>query len=326
MAKPSEYLLEFFRESWQAAEPDPSGSTQPLAITRHDGQTVLLFKDPDGESLDRIFEQNNGQPLDLTRFLRIAIGIATALGQVHRHGLIHKDIKPANVIVDFDDNVWLTGFGMASRLSHEIQAPAPPEIIAGTLAYMAPEQTGRMNSSIDTRSDLYSSGVTLYQMLTGELPFAAADAMAWIHCHIARRPPPPLDRTAVPELLSSLILKLLAKNAEERYQTASGLETDLRQCLAEWQSHGRIDPFPLGAHDVPDRLLIPKKLYADISMRSRIAVEGDRMRRPPLMSDRLLEEGLCRGYTACPAEPEVDRLSSPVHRSIEVGPVAASLI
>jgi serine/threonine protein kinase len=98
-------------------------------------------------------------------------------------------------------------------------------------------------------------------MITGELPFAAADAMEWIHSQIARRPTLPRDRAAVPELLSSLIMKLLAKNAEERYQTASGLETDLRRCLAEWQSHGRIDSFPLGAHDMSDRLLIPRKLY-----------------------------------------------------------------
>ena len=112
-----------------------------------------------------------GNPLDLTRVLYIAIGLAAALGQVHRHGLIHKDIKPGNVLVDDAGKVWLTGFGIASQLPHESQAPAPPEIIAGTLAYMAPEQTGRMNRSIDTRSDLYSLGVTLYQMLTGALPF-----------------------------------------------------------------------------------------------------------------------------------------------------------
>src|SRR5713101_5092895 len=140
------------------------------------------------------------------------------------------------------------GFVISSQLPHEYQAPAPPEIISGTLAYMAPEQTGRMNRSIDTRSDLYSLGVTLYQMLTGALPFAAADPLEWVHCHIARQPTPPSDRAAVPEQLSSLIMKLLAKNAEERYQTASGLEADLRQCLATWQSHGRIDPFLLGAH------------------------------------------------------------------------------
>jgi predicted ATPase len=126
---------------------------------------------------------------------------------------------------------------------------------------MAPEQTGRMNRSIDTRTDLYSLGVTLYQMLTGALPFTAADPLEWIHCHIARRPVPPGDLVALPEPVSSLTMKLLAKNAEERYQTAEGLEADLRRCLTEWESLHRIDPFPLGAHDSSDRLLIPEKLY-----------------------------------------------------------------
>src|SRR6202011_1495399 len=115
-------------------------------------------------------------PLEITTFLRLAIGIAAALGQVHQRGLIHKDIKPANVLVNsVTGQAWLRGFGVASRLPRERQAPAPPEVIAGTLAYMAPEQTGRMNRSVDSRSDLYALGVTFYEMLTGQLPFAAAD-------------------------------------------------------------------------------------------------------------------------------------------------------
>jgi predicted ATPase/GAF domain-containing protein len=244
-----------------AAELDPSWAAKPLALTRHEGQTILLLKDPGGEPLDLVLERDQGQPLELTRCLRIAIGLAKALGQVHRRGLIHKDIKPANVLVDDAGNVWLTGFGIASQVPHERQSPVPPEIIVGTLAYMAPEQTGRMNRSTDARSDLYSLGVTLYQMLTGSLPFAAADPLELVHCHIARQPTPPSDRATVPKPLSAITMKLLAKSAEERYQTASGLEADLRRCLAEWQSHGRIDPFALGAHDSSDRLLIPEKLY-----------------------------------------------------------------
>jgi predicted ATPase/signal transduction histidine kinase/tRNA A-37 threonylcarbamoyl transferase component Bud32 len=244
-----------------ASELDAAWAATPLALTRHEARTILVLKDPGGELLDQVLEQNHGQPLDLTRFLCVAIGLASALGQVHRQGLIHKDIKPANVLVDEAGNVWLIGFGIASRLPREHQPPVPLEIIAGTLAYMAPEQTGRMNRSMDARSDLYSLGVTLYQMLTGDLPFAAADPLEWVHCHIAREPVPPNERAAVPEQLSSLTMKLLAKNAEERYQTASGLEADLRRCLAQWQSDGRIDVFPLCAHDASDRLLIPEKLY-----------------------------------------------------------------
>src|ERR1700733_9945693 len=244
-----------------AAELDPAWSAKPLALTRHAGKTILLLKDPGGEPLDRILERDQGQPLDLSRFLRVAIGLASALGQVHRRGLIHKDIKPANVLVDQAGNVWLTGFGIASQLPREHQSPVPPEIIAGTLAYMAPEQTGRMNRSMDARSDLYSLGVTFYQMLTGALPFAADDPLGWVHCHIAREPVSPAECAVIPEPLSSLTMKLLAKNAEERYQTASGLEADLQRCLVQWQSDGRIDAFPLGAHDASDRLLIPEKLY-----------------------------------------------------------------
>jgi PAS domain S-box-containing protein len=244
-----------------AVELDRSWAAKPLALTRHEGRTFLILNDPGGEPLDGILERNQGQTLDLTRVLRIAIGLAKTLGQVHQHGLIHKDIKPANVLVDDTGNAWLTGFGIASRLPRERQSPVAPEIIAGTLAYMAPEQTGRMNRSMDARSDLYSLGVTLYEMFTGTLPFAAADPLEWVHCHIARRPTAPRDRAAVPEPLSAIVMKLLAKNAEDRYQTALGVEADLRKCFGEWESRGCIEPFQLGTHDVPSQLLILEKLY-----------------------------------------------------------------
>src|SRR3954462_15573116 len=154
------------------------------------------------------------------------------------------------------------GFGIASRIPRERQAPGPPEFIAGTLAYMAPEQTGRMNRSVDSRSDLYALGVTFYQMLTGSLPFDAIHAMEGVHCHIARQPRAPNERTSgIPYVLSSIVMKLLAKTAEGRYQTAGGVEADLRRCLTEWQRHGRIEPFPVAAHDISNQLLIPEHLY-----------------------------------------------------------------
>jgi predicted ATPase len=204
-----------------------------------------------------------GAPMEVGRFLRLAIGVAAALGKVHQRGLIHKDIKPANILVNTaSGGVRLTGFGLTSRLPRERQSPEPPEVIAGTFAYMAPEQTGRMNRSIDSRSDLYSLGVTLYEMLTSSLPFTANDPMEWVHCHIARQAMPPSERLRyVPTAVSAIIMKLLAKTAEERYQTATGLEHDLRRCLTQFEAAGRIDDLALGEHDTPDRLLIPEKLY-----------------------------------------------------------------
>src|SRR3954454_12620901 len=241
-------------------ELDGAWAVRPLALVRDAGRTVLVLDDlGGGEPLDRLL----GAPMEVGHFLRLAIAIASALGKLHQRGLIHKDIKPANIVVDCaDGHVRFTGFGIASRLSRERQAPEPPEIIAGTLAYMAPEQTGRMNRSIDARSDLYALGVTLYQMLTGVLPFTAADPMEWVHCHVARPPAPPSERLKnLPGSVSAIIMKLLAKTAEERYQTAAGAESDLRRCLAEWETRGDIDEFPPGEHDTPDRLLIPEKLY-----------------------------------------------------------------
>jgi serine/threonine protein kinase len=183
------------------------------------------------------------------------------MGKVHQCGLIHKDIKPANILVNcVDGQVRLTGFGIASRLPRERQAPGPPETIGGTLAYMAPEQTGRMNRSIDARSDLYALGITLYQMLTGALPFTAADAMELVHCHIAKKPVPPCERLEnIPTPVSQIVMKLLAKTAEDRYQTAGGVERDLRRCSAEWTAQSWSDDFAPGQQDTPDRLLIPEK-------------------------------------------------------------------
>jgi len=256
-------------------ELDSDWAARPLSLVRRQGRTMLILEDPGGEPLDRLL----GQPMEVSRFLRFAVGLAAALSKLHQRGFIHKDIKPANILVNSATGaVWLTGFGIASRLPRERQYPEPPEVIAGTLAYMAPEQTGRMNRSIDSRSDLYSYGVILYEMLTGALPFNASDPMEWIHCHIARQPLAPAERLKeIPGPISAVIMKLLSKTAEDRYQTAAGVEADLQSCLGAWETLGRIDPFPLGARDMSDRLLIPEKLYGRDAERKVLLDAFDRV-------------------------------------------------
>jgi serine/threonine protein kinase len=254
-------------------------AVRPLDLVRDSSRTMLVLEDANSEPLDRLL----GTPMEVGQFLRLAIGIAAALSKLHQRGLVHKDIKPVNILVNgATGDVRLTGFGIASRLGRERQSPRPPETIAGTLAYMAPEQTGRMNRSIDSRSDFYALGVTFYQMLTGALPFTAADPMEWVHCHLARRPVAPAERQKeMPGAVSAIVMKLLAKRAEDRYQTAAGLEKDFRRCQTEWEAQRRIDDFPLGEHDTPDRLLIPEKLYGRRREVETLLVRSRRQRRRP---------------------------------------------
>ena len=245
----------------------------------------------------------------MPQFLGLAVGLATALGGVHKSNLIHKDVKPSNVLVNSaTGQVRLIGFGIASRLRREHQPPEPPEFIAGTLPYMAPEQTGRMNRSIDSRSDLYALGVTLYEMLTGTRPFTASEPLEWVHSHIARIPVAPHERlTSVPACVSAIVMKLLAKTPEERYQTASGVESDLRRCLAEWEACGRIVDFSPGQHDAQDRLLIPEKLYGRADEIETLLAAFDRVvagGRPELV--------LVSGYSGIGKSAVVNELHKPL--------------
>jgi hypothetical protein len=220
---------------------------------------VLLLADPGGEPLARYV----GAPIDMASFLPLAIGVVAALGKAHHRGLVHKDVKPANILMNCPDGgVRLTGFSVASMVPRQRQPPDPPEIISGTLAYMAPEQTGRVNRSIDSRSDLYALGVTFYEMLTGKLPFHADEAMEWVHCHIARKPVPPAERLgSIPTQVSDIVLKLLSKAPEDRYQTAAGVGYDLRRCLNQWEVSGHVTPFALCDRDISDRLMVSERLY-----------------------------------------------------------------
>ncbi len=251
-------------------ELNPSWATRPLQLVQYKRKTTLVLSDAGGIFLESFL----GRPMEFASFLRIALGIAKAVGHFHARGLIHRDVRPGNVMVNpATGDAWLTGFGFAVRFSSNPPISESLETIVGTLAYMAPEQTLRINRSVDSRSDLYSLGITLYQMLVGALPFTGGDPMEWMHCHIARLPVAPNVRlNGIPDSISAIVMKLLAKSAEERYQTAAGLEADLRHCLSAFGTHGKIDPFPLATHDVSGRLVIPEKLYGrESEMRALLA-------------------------------------------------------
>lgn len=242
-------LRDLLHEQWSA---------RPIALVTEGPRLALLLTDPGGQLLSHR-NRHLWEPAD---FLRTAIGIAAALGGAHLAGLIHRDLKPGNILIEAESGkAWLTGFAVASRQPRE-QVTGSPEVIAGTLAYIAPEQTGRMNRSVDTRSDLYALGVVFYQMLSGELPFQASDPLEWIHRHVAHQPQPLSERQpSVPAAISAIVMKLLAKAPEWRYQTAGRLEADLRSCLEELESQGRISWIRPDSPKVSGRLKMPEKLH-----------------------------------------------------------------
>ncbi|WP_164013584.1 AAA family ATPase [Pyxidicoccus trucidator] len=238
---------------------DPRIVVTPLSLETYAGMSALVMEDPGGRSLDQFL----GEPLAPVRFLELAIPLVAAVAELHQRDIIHKDLKPQNILVhEATGQVRLMGFGLASRLPREHTVAESPSLIEGSLPYLAPEQTGRMNRVSDSRADLYALGVTFYEMLTGRLPFEAGDALEWVHCHVARAPPPPTTFVPeLPELLSAIVLKLLAKMPEDRYQTARGLRHDLEHCLAGWRARGGFESFPLAEHDVSGRFEVPQKLY-----------------------------------------------------------------
>jgi len=221
---------------------------------------ALIMEDFEAHSLRT---QIDLQPLDLDQFFAIAVQITQALADLHQHRIVHRDLKPANLLINPETGVVkITDFSIASVLTRENPILSSPDAIEGTLSYMSPEQTGRMNRGIDYRTDFYSLGVTFYELLTQQLPFQSNDPLELVHCHIARPPvSPTVLNPAIPVAVSNIVLKLMAKMAEDRYQSAIGLKHDLEQCQQQWLTNRTIAPFPLGQQDWCDRCQIPEKLY-----------------------------------------------------------------
>ncbi|MEH2056584.1 MAG: AAA family ATPase [Nostoc sp.] len=237
---------------------------QTYSLEPYQNSYALVMEDFGGISLKNYFASVETRYIaSLQQFLEIAIALCNTLDVLYRERIIHKDIKPANILINPETKqVKLIDFSIASLLPRETQTRINPNVLEGTLAYISPEQTGRMNRGIDYRTDFYSLGVTFYELLTGELPFKSNDPMELVHCHIAKLPP--LIHEINPQIssvVSEIVSKLMAKNGEDRYQSALGLKFDLENCLHQLQSTGIVNGFEVGQRDVCDRFIIPDQLY-----------------------------------------------------------------
>ncbi|HYI01856.1 serine/threonine-protein kinase PknK, partial [Hyalangium sp.] len=266
---------------------------------------VLLLEDVQGKPLS----ESTGEPFEVGRALALGISLASTLAELHRRGIIHKDLKPANILLTPSGEARLIDFGNASLQRVEHVDALHAHLAEGTLAYMSPEQTGRMNRSVDYRTDLYSLGITLYELLTGSRPFHGRDALEWFHAHMAQAPVPPIQRVpGLPPVLSAIVLKLLAKVAEERYQSAEGLRADLERCQENLRQ-GLHEDFVPGLQDYSPRFQLPQRLYGRdthaAALRqalARVARDG----RPELV--------LVRGYSGIGKSAVVHELHKPVVR------------
>ena len=227
---------------------------------------AIVLEDFGGESLDQWLQRRRGthpEPLSLAEFLSLGMQSARGLSNIHTAQVIHKDINPSNIVVNAKTGqLKIIDFGISTALGVEMPTLKHPNVLEGSLPYLSPEQTGRMNRNLDYRTDFYSLGATFYELLTGQLPFETEDAMELVHAHLARQPVPPHEvNPGIHSLVSAIVLKLMAKNAEDRYQSAHGLLADLEECWRQWQESQEIIAFPIGRCDVVDRLQIPQKLY-----------------------------------------------------------------
>ena len=230
------------------------------SLEKEDNRHFLCMKDDGAAPLKAVF---GDQPLEIADFLRFAIGACRVLANIHEHHIIHKNIKPDNLLIRLPDwQVLLIDYGFSVRVGDFAQETLAGANFEGSLPYMSPEQTGRMNRPVDNRSDLYALGITFYELLTGRLPFNATHPLEWAHAHMAQQPPDArLERPEIPETLAKMISKLMAKMAEDRYQSAYGLQKDLETCLEQWEKYQRIDRFPLGTADMQGIFRLPAKLY-----------------------------------------------------------------
>lgn len=230
------------------------------ALEQSENSIFLAFEDFEGQSLKAYLATNNLDPIN---FLRLAIAITEVLGEIHEHFIIHKDINPSNILINpKTKKIKIIDFGVATLLPRERLEARNPKVLEGTLVYMSPEQTGRMNRGIDYRTDYYSLGISFYEMLTKQLPFESQDAIEIIHAHLAKTPAAPYEvNPNIPKEISDIVMKCLEKTPEKRYQSAFGLKYDLQQCLDQLQQLGTIGTFEIGAKDISSRFQISEKIY-----------------------------------------------------------------
>ncbi|GAB1543319.1 AAA family ATPase [Scytonema sp. NUACC21] len=286
---------------------DIKGIAKVYSLEHYGNNSAIILEDFWGISFQKLLTLGK---LPVLPFLSIAIQLADILYGIHKNHIIHKDINPQNILLDSDSlTVKLIDFSIASRLAKENSCITNPERLEGTLAYISPEQTARMNRSVDYRTDFYSLGVTFYEMLTGQLPFKTTDALELVHCHIAKNPTPPHEvDPEIPKPVSEIVLKLMAKAAEDRYQNALGLKADLETCLYQLQSQGRIAEFTLGELDRSGQFLIPQKLYGRIQeVRSLLEAFGR-------VSTGSTEMMLVSGYSGIGKTSVVNEIHKPIVR------------
>ena len=304
---PPEKIAWFRREYERTKGLNLPGVVEVYNLETDQNRWVMVLEDFGGESLDLLMQR---QPLTLAEFMRLAMQIVEILEQVHQQHVIHKDLNPSNIVLNpTTGQLKIIDFGISTTLSRESPTFRSPNTLEGTLAYISPEQTGRMNRTVDYRTDFYSLGVTFYELLTGHLPFQTTDAMEFVHAHIARYPPPPHElKPNIPHPVSDIVLKLMAKNTEDRYQSAHGLKADLEACLRQWQATGNINPFPLGQRDVSDRFQIPQKLYGRSKEIAALSAAFERV------SQGAAEMMLVSGYAGSGKSALVQEMYKPITR------------